>query len=155
MNLPFLETEASLVRFIQEFEQGTLPRAQWTHAAHLTVAAWYLLTLPESEAIERVRTGIRHYNECAGTQNTPDSGYHETLTRFWLGIVGGFLAQSDGRAGRLEQARRVVREFGDKRDLYRKYYSFDVVQSRPERREWVPPDRLGNAFGNKSRLVDI
>jgi hypothetical protein len=136
--LPHLATEETLARFIRDFEQGTLPRSDWTHAAHLAVAAWYLLALAEPQATEQVRNGIRHYNECAGIPNTTDSGYHETLTRFWLGIVSGFLGRGDRSAGRLQQVRRVVAEFGSQRDLYRKFYSFDVVQSREARREWVP-----------------
>jgi hypothetical protein len=147
MNLPYLASDTSYARFIQAFEQGTLPRAQWTHAAHLAVA--YLLTLPEHEALDRMRSGIRHYNECVGTRNTPDSGYHETLTRFWLRIVSGFLRRGDASRSRLEQARGVVEEFGTRRDLYRKYYSFDVVQSRQARRVWMAPDTLEAVSGTR------
>ncbi len=149
MNLPYLDSDAGYARFIQEFEQGTLPRAQWTHAAHLAVAAWYLVTLREHEALDRMRSGIQHYNECVGSRNTPDSGYHETLTRFWLGMVAGFLRRADASRSRLEQARGVVEEFGARRDLYRKYYSFDVVQSRQARRTWMPPDTLEAVSGTR------
>jgi hypothetical protein len=136
----WLETEAALARFVRDFEDGTLPRAEWTHAAHLAVASWYLLEFPKDEAVQRVRNGIPRYNERAGIRNTPDSGYHETLTRFWLEIVSAFLIRRDAPAGRLEQVRRVVAEFAGRRDLHRKFYSFDVVQSRQARREWVTPD---------------
>lgn len=57
------------------------------------MASWYLLSVPEVEAIERVPAGIRRYNEAAGTSNAPDSGYRETLTRFWLAVLAGFLRQ--------------------------------------------------------------
>ena len=84
MAYEFLESEPAFTDFLTRFQQGTLPRPLWTHAAHLAIGAWHLLSYDENEAIQRVRTGIRHYNECAGIQNTADSGYHETLTRFWL-----------------------------------------------------------------------
>jgi hypothetical protein len=146
-----------------------LPKPLWTHGAHLAVGAWYLVSFPEEEAIERMRTGIQNYNECAGTANTEDSGYHETLTRFWLkiiaGQVSGLLSASRTLTlqEKLKAVRRVVEEFGGQRDLFKKYYSFDVVSSREARARWVPPDRTVSGIsvdillnpGNKSTLRNI
>lgn len=98
MNLPYLDSDAGYARFIQEFEQGTLPRAQWTHAAHLAVAAWYLVTLREHEALDRMRSGIQHYNECVGSRNTPDR-----ISRDVDPVLAG-----DG--GGISQTRRCVPE---------------------------------------------
>jgi len=41
---------------------------------------------------------------------------------------------------RLETVRALVGELGPRRDLYKGYYSFDVVRSVEARRSWVPPD---------------
>jgi hypothetical protein len=136
---PFLASESDLAEFIQGFEQGTWPHAGWTHAAHIAMAAWYLLSLPETEVTDRVRRGIQHYNESVGTRNTADAGYHETLTLFWLSIVSDFLRRREGQTTKLAAIREVVAEFGSQRDLYRQYYGFDVVT----RAKWVPPDRPG------------
>jgi hypothetical protein len=141
MTYDFLRGEDALTEFIEQFEQGTLPKPIWTHAAHLAVGSWYLFTLPEEAAVEQVRTGIRHYNECVGTANTPDSGYHETLTLFWLRMIGAFLKEKGNGLDKLEAVRRVVDEFGGQRDLFKKYYSFDVVASRAARATWIAPDR--------------
>jgi hypothetical protein len=141
MTYDFLSEEQTLAGFIRQFEQGTLPKPIWTHAAHLAVGSWYLLTLPEEAAVEQVRTGIRHYNECVGTANTTDSGYHETLTLFWLRTIGEFLRNQKG-VDKLEAVRNVVAEFGGQRDLFKKYYSFDVVASRAARTGWIAPDRI-------------
>lgn len=142
MTYDFLRDEGALREFIEQFEQGTLAKPLWTHAAHLSVGAWYLLTLPVAAAVEQVRTGIRHYNECVGTANTADSGYHETLTLFWLQRIGEFLGDNRNHLRRLEAVRSVVAEFGGKRDLFQKYYSFDVVASREARAVWTAPDRI-------------
>jgi hypothetical protein len=138
----FLENEAAFADFIAQFETGTLPRPTWTHGAHLAVATWYLLTLPERNAIASVRTGIRHYNECAGIRNTPNSGYHETLTMFWLRKIMVFLAEPYENASHLETIRRVVARFGPERDLYRQHYNFDIVRSEEARARWIPPDKM-------------
>jgi hypothetical protein len=34
----------------------------------------------------------------------------------------------------------LVAEFAPRRDLFREYYSFDVVRSVEARRSWMPPD---------------
>jgi hypothetical protein len=135
----FLESAAAFAQFIEAFEQGTWPKAQWTHSAHLAVACWYLCSLPESEAAERVRSGIRQYNEAVGTANTADSGYHETLTLFWLEVITRTLGR-DTRAEPLGAAKLIVDRFGARRDFFRDFYTFDVVKSREARANWMPPD---------------
>ena len=142
MTYDFLEGEQAFAEFLDGFERGTLPKAVWTHAAHLAMATWYLVTFPEGTAIDRVRTGIQHYNECVGTANTDDSGYHEMLTIFWIKMIGRFLGEMDAVDNKLDKARCVVEEFGGRRDLFKQYYSFDVVASREARARWVPPDRM-------------
>ena len=159
MTYDFLESERALANFIGQFERGTLPKAMWTHRAHLAVGTWYLVNFPEKIAIGRVRTGIQHYNRCVGTANTPSSGYHETLTLFWLRTIRRFLLENDGMGDKLKAVRGVVEEFGGQRDLFKQYYSFDVVASREARARWVPPDRIVFNIlvngGNKSTLEDI
>jgi len=142
MTYDYLESEQAFEKFVREF--GTLPRSSWTHAAHLSIGAWYLLSLPEKTVIDRIRNGIRHYNECVGVANTVDSGYHETLTRFWVGQVSGLLLTSRRLVprGTLEAIRDVVVTFAPQRDLFKQYYTFDVVASREARARWIPPDRI-------------
>jgi hypothetical protein len=142
MTYDFLEGEQAFAEFLDGFERGTLPKAAFTHAAHLAMATWYLVTFPEGTAIDRVRTGIRHYNVCVGGANTEDSGYHETLTVFWIKTIERFLEEIGAAGGKLDQVRRVVEEFGGRRDLFKRYYGFDVVASREARARWVPPDRM-------------
>ena len=87
-NLPdFLETEQTLTDFLESFEQGTWPKSAWTHAAHVAVASCYLIECPDQDAADLMRRGIIHYNQCVGTINNDHSGYHETITLFWLAIV--------------------------------------------------------------------
>jgi len=154
MTYAYLASEEAYARFIEAFEQGSLPRPQWTHAAHLAVGTWYLLSCREKIAVQKVRAGIRHYNECVGVQNTLDHGYHETLTLFWLGMIKTQVRDFSGKSRR-SAALRVVEEFGSRRDLFKEYYSFDVVASREARAHWIPPDRIIGSGGNKSTLIDI
>ena len=38
---PFATDKATLERFIDEWERGTLPKKLWTHGAHVGVAAYF------------------------------------------------------------------------------------------------------------------
>ena len=135
----FLENDQALEFFFLQWQTGALAKSLWTHAAHVAVAACLTYEHPPETALRLTRSGIIRFNESAGTANTETSGYHETLTRFWSGIIGTFV-----RAGnfptRLEAVRAAVNRFGEDRSLFRPFYSFDVVNDRRARREWLPPD---------------
>jgi hypothetical protein len=137
---PFAESTAALEEFVREWERGTLPKVQWTHGAHVGVAAYFAYDHTPAAVLQIMRLGIRHYNLASGGTNTEDHGYHETLTRFWAGAVGDFV-RVGGFASRLEAVRGALLRFGERSDYYRSFYSFDVVRDREARREWVSPDR--------------
>jgi hypothetical protein len=71
-------------RLVARFEDGTLPKAEWTHRAHLAVALWYGTRLPFEEALVAMRDGIQRNNAAHGVVTTPTGGYHETITRFYM-----------------------------------------------------------------------
>jgi hypothetical protein len=136
----FRETEESLTGFLESFEQGTWPKSAWTHAAHVAVAACYLIECPDQDAAELMRRGIIHYNQCAGTINSDHSGYHETITLFWLAVVKARLRELADGLPRVDAVRILVTELAPQRGLFREYYSFDVVGSVEARRSWIAPD---------------
>jgi hypothetical protein len=141
MNPPdFLETEESLTDFLESFERGTWPKSAWNHAAHIAVAACYLIEYPDEDAASHMRRGIRHYNQCVGTMNSDHSGYHETITLFWLAVVKARLRELAGELPRIEAARLLVTELAPQRDLFREFYSLDVVRSVDARKSWIAPD---------------
>lgn len=78
---------------ITGFESGSLPKEEWTHEAHLIMALHYALKLDEHEILPHIRQSIIRYNEAVGTANTATSGYHETLTVFYVQAVMGFLTE--------------------------------------------------------------
>jgi hypothetical protein len=136
----FLENEAALDDFISGWRTGTLPKSSWTHGAHVAVAAYLAFDHPEEEALNLTRAGIVHFNTCVGTANTEDSGYHETLTRFWSNQIG-HVVRAGRFASRLEAVRHAAKLFGQDRHRHCLFYTFDVVKDRRARREWVAPDR--------------
>jgi hypothetical protein len=131
------DTEESLDRFIAAFEDGTWPIANWKHGHHLVMATCYVFAHGRDEALARARVNIRKYNEAQGGKNTEDSGYHETLTVFWIDVVTRAIPSEKSR---VEAVRSVVSALAPQRDLWREYYSFDVVKSREARAVYIPPD---------------
>jgi hypothetical protein len=131
------ENEESLDNFISAFEAGTWPAADWKHAHHLIMAACYVMKYGRDQALDRARKNIAAYNEAQGGRNTDDSGYHETLTVFWIDAVTRALPPGKPR---LEAIRHIVEMFASRRDLWREFYSFDIVKSREARKVYVAPD---------------
>src|SRR3981081_4742380 len=135
-----LENELALQRFVVGWKAGKLPKAAWTHAAHVAMAAYFAFDHAADATFAIMKTGILHHNTSVGTPNTEDNGYHETLTRFWSSEIGEFV-RTGHFASRLEAVRAAVSAFGSDRDRFRRFYSFDVVRDRRARRGGGAPAR--------------
>lgn len=120
---------------VRKFESCELPLAEFNHREHLTVALWYLSRLTEREAIERMRAGllrfISHYGE---------TGYHETITLFWLKVVRGFIEEAGAGRPLADIANQLVEARGNSRLIF-DYYSKELISSEEAKRRWVEPDR--------------
>ncbi len=73
------------------FHNHTLPKADWTHKAHLIVGLHAVLHHGLDASIPVMRDGIKSYNIAVGTPNTDSGGYHETITIFYLYALDSFL----------------------------------------------------------------
>ena len=137
---PGLPSDAGgIAAFIRAFETCTLPKPRWTHQAHLLVGLWYLSQHASAEALHIVRARIRAYNEAVGTANTDDSGYHETLTRFYLdGIAAHIARHSDAPLTR--SLALLLQTPLARSDWPLRYYSRERLFSARARQQWVEPD---------------
>lgn len=124
---------------IKAFEAGTLSRSEWTHPAHLTVALWYLTHYPKSEATNRIRNNIQRYNLAKGIQTTQDSGYHETITLFWIQLIHQYLSAVPPTFPLLNLTNNLIQNYGNPRFPF-EYYSRDLLMSWEARKNWVEPD---------------
>jgi hypothetical protein len=132
-------TTEEILALVRGFEDCTLPREEWTHAAHLTVALWYLLQYDWPEAAGCVRRGIKRYNAAHGVATTPTSGYHETLTLFWLRCVRSFLEGERNEGRSLVSLANELAASADK-NLPLAHYTRERLFSREARNAWVEPD---------------
>jgi hypothetical protein len=133
------DTAEEVERVVARFGDCTLPHAEWTHRAHLTVALWYASHHPPAEALDLMRAGILRLNAAHGVPTTPTRGYHETITRFYMHTVGRYLEQ-EGRAGDwTDRVNLLVERYGS-RDLPLRHYSEARLKSPEARAGWVEPD---------------
>jgi hypothetical protein len=132
-------TSAEIDALVQAFEACTLPRSQWTHGAHLSVALWYLRNHSANEAAAAIRSGIKRYNDANGVRTTQTGGYHETMTLFWTCAVSFYLGQAGGARSILALANGMLRLFRNK-NLPLEYYTRERLMSSQARTSWVEPD---------------
>ncbi len=98
-------TDSDIESFIRAFEDGSLPKSEWTHSNHLVMALWYLTRHDRDEAIRLIRTGIQRYNE----RKRNFTGYHETITLAWVAVIERFLGAHRPGCGGVRAGRGVAR----------------------------------------------
>jgi hypothetical protein len=101
----------------------TLPKAEWTHEAHLAVTTWLLLKRPDIDIDRELPGIIRRYNESTGGVNSDTEGYHDTITRTFLSGIRLFLAEIDFRQPLHEIVNGLLLSPMGRRDWPLRYYS--------------------------------
>jgi hypothetical protein len=132
-------TTDAIHALVAAFESATLPHAAWTHHAHLTVAAWYVMWHGPDAALPQIRAGIKRLNAAHGVVDTPTRGYHETLTRLYTRLVADAVAREGVTTALADIVNHVVAACAD-RDLPLTYYSRDRLASLDARTAWLEPD---------------
>jgi len=125
----------------QAFCACTLPKAEWTHCAHLRVGLWHVMHHGPEEALSLLRTRIRALNESHGVANSETGGYHESITRFYVWQVTKFLEECDRTRPLDELVAQLILRYGDKA-LPLRYWSKERLMSTEARLGWVEPDLL-------------
>jgi hypothetical protein len=123
--------------FLEAFEECRIPKALWTHEAHVRMAWLYLGRRSLAEVIPFVRRAIQRYNASLG--NT--EGYHETITLAYLVLI-------DHRMVRGSEGETFASFSRDHPDLLDRsltavldHYSREVLFSEEAIRGFVEPDR--------------
>jgi hypothetical protein len=116
----------------------TLPKPEWTHAAHFAAAFW-LLSRPDGDAMREMPGLIRAYNEATGVANTDTTGYHETITLASLRVARACLNARPHTALHVSLAELLASNYG-RPDWLLAYWSKPLLFSVEARRAWVEPD---------------
>jgi hypothetical protein len=132
-------TDEQVARLAERLLDHSLPKAQWTHAAHLT--ATLRLVRTRDAGLERDMPGIiQTYNIAVGGVNDDHNGYHETITQAYLTAIRAFAATLPAEVGDGEAAARLLATpMGDKAWPLG-FWSRERLFSVAARRGWVEPD---------------
>ncbi|QLE58379.1 hypothetical protein [Nostoc sp. TCL26-01] len=133
------QTIKEIEELINAFEQGTLPSCQWNHHRHLTVALWYLIHYNQQTAIDLIRERIQRYNILMNIETAKNSGYHETMTLFWIYMVKQYLSNIQKNCDFLQLVNELIDRYANK-NLPFPYYSQDLLMSWEARQAWIEPD---------------
>src|SRR5689334_6460118 len=120
--------------FLRAFEDLSFPAGQFHHREHIRVTWLYLKSSDATRAAERMAAGIlRFANHHGATQK-----YHHTVTLAWMRLVAAALVETPEG---YDFTKFLVEhpELGDK-DLLKKYYAPELVQSNAARESCVKCD---------------
>lgn len=131
---------APLPELVAAFRARTLTHAEWTHAAHVSVGAWYVHEHGTAEGLVRLREEIRRLNDAHGTVSSATSGYHETITAAFVRLLAEGLASFTGEVPLERRIEALLAgPLGSSRVLL-SFWSKDLLTSPRARAEWVEPD---------------
>lgn len=137
---PRLFPSAAAVRRVGEgLLACALPRAEWTHEAHLAATLWLIAERPDIDLDAELPGLIRRYNESVGGRNTGSEGYHETITRVLLAAVRDHAAETEGQE-LCARANALLLSARGRRDWPLRFYSPERLFSVGARLSFVPPD---------------
>ncbi|HEX4847140.1 MAG TPA: hypothetical protein VFV30_03265 [Novosphingobium sp.] len=134
------ESDAAIRRVGEGLLARTLPKAEWTHEAHLAACAWLVLERADIHPETALPNIIRSYNLAVGGVNDDTQGYHETLTQLYIIGVRHFLAGCAAE-GLLGKVNALLASDMAPRGWPFRFYSREVLFSAAARRGWVEPDR--------------
>jgi hypothetical protein len=132
--------DAEIARIGEGLLARTLPRADWTHEAHLAATTYLLTRRPDIDVDQALPGIIRAYNESVGGVNDDTQGYHETITRLFLHGVRLFLAESSLGEPLHELVNELLLSPMGRREWPMRFYSAERLFSVEARRKFVPPD---------------
>jgi hypothetical protein len=120
------------VELTRALERGEVRNEDFHHLSHLHVAWVYLAESPSIEdAVTKMRNTLRQFAASAGKAKK----YHETITLFWIHLLGGLRTTNASLPQILEAHPQLL-----EKDFALTYYSPERLFSYGARLAWIEPD---------------
>jgi len=136
----FFHSDAEIEYIGEGLLARTLPRAEWTHEAHLAATTYLSLRRPDVNLDEELPGIIRRYNASVGTPNSDSEGYHETITRVFLHGVRLFLGEANPKEPLHDLVNELLLSPMGRRDWPLRFYSPERLFSVEARHNFVQPN---------------
>ncbi len=139
-------SEEEIDKLVERFQIRTLEKEKWTHFAHLTTGLYFLKTHDQHDATCRIKSGIVAYNIAVGGENTGNSGYHETMTIFWMEVLHFFVNEFPEDT-LLELSKRFLTSPLADKKLPMDFYDAETLMSPLYRSRYIAPDKQSLSEG--------
>ena len=136
----FFTSDADVAHVGEGLLACSLPRAEWTHEAHLAATTYLLLRHPEIDLDKELPGLIRRFNESVGGVNSDTEGYHETITRVFLHGVRLLLSEADRSESLHELVNQLLLSPMGRRDWPLRFYTPGRLFSVEARGSFLQPD---------------
>ncbi len=133
-------SEADIISVGEGFSARTLPRVEWTHAAHFAATLWLMRYRPDLDARREMPQLIRAYNQSVGRVNDDSGGYHETITQASLRALRGVLDANPPEMPIYQIVNALMASSLGNPNWLLEYWSRDRLMSVEARRQWQEPD---------------
>ena len=133
-------SEEEIIRIGEGVLACTLPRVEWTHAAHFAAALWLMRYRPDLEPSREMPRLIRAYNESVGRVNDDSGGYHETITQASLRALRGVLDAYPPEVPVYAIVNALMASNLANPNWLLEYWSQPRLMSVEARRQWLEPD---------------
>lgn len=141
---PRLFADDAAVRHVGEgLLARTLPRAEWTHEAHLGTCLWLVRERGDIDIEGELPGRIRDYNASVGGVNDDTQGYHETITQLYIAGVRAHHAAT-AEMTLVEAVNALLTGERGRRDWPLGYYSPARLLSVAARRALLLPDLIAS-----------
>ncbi len=135
-----LQSDADIERVVLGMLDCSLPKQDWTHAAHFAATLWLLRHRPEIDLQAQMPLFIQSYNASVGGVNSDTEGYHESITQASLRAARAFLEHCPPTQPLHEVLERLTDSPLGRSDWLLDYWSKSRLFSVEARRSWVEPD---------------
>lgn len=133
-------TATEIERIGRGLVDRSLPKREWTHAAHFAAVLWLLRHRGEPDVALEMPRLIRAYNEATGVANTDTGGYHETITLASIRAARSVLDRHGESAPLHAIANDLLASELGRSDWLLRYWSRTRLFSVEARRLWIEPD---------------
>jgi hypothetical protein len=122
--------------FLLRFHESNLPGEEFRHRGHLRLA-WLVLSRHSKDDAEKI---VAREIQQFAVANGASGRYHDTLTRFWVRLVGHAMENAK-EAGSIDELLARFPFLLDKNLPYR-HWRGETFNSDLARAGWVEPDLL-------------
>lgn len=139
-------TDAAIARIGTGLLDRSLPKAEWSHAAHFAATLWLARHHPGQLEPAAIGAIIRGYNVATGGANTDTEGYHETITVASVRAARAHLAGFAAAAPLPVVLADLLASPCGRSDWLLVHWRRETLFGVAARRSWVEPDLVPLPF---------